>query len=272
VALSGLTLPHITRAEIRAALRQALMTATAAWFSYETTTWVGSADPYWAAVSAIVVMQSDLIGIRNSARDRLVGTAIGAVTGWACAAGWQDHTSIYALAIGGCVMLCGLLNLGAAGRLSAVTLTVIVLIPRHEPIWKIAVFRFLQVSWGIAVAVGVAELVARVEPRWFSPAANPSAPAPPLPVMPVPLTPVPVTPVPVTPVPLTPVPLTPVPLTPVPLTPVPLTPVPLTPVPVTPVPLTPVPLTAPLDAPASPAPTRPAVDAGRGNPAWPPSP
>jgi uncharacterized membrane protein YccC len=172
----------VTRAQITAALRQALMTAAAAWFSFETTTWVGSRDGFWAAVSAIVVMQSDLIGTRNSARDRLVGTAIGALTGWACAAGWQDHTSIYALAIVGCVLLCGLLNLGAAGRLSAVTLTVIVLIPRQEPIWKIALFRFLQVSWGIAVAMGVVELVSRAERRWLVPEASPAAPAAPLPL------------------------------------------------------------------------------------------
>jgi hypothetical protein len=42
-----------------------------------------------------------------------------------------------------------------AGRLAAVTVAVIVLIPRDEPESRIALFRFLEVACGIAVAVGV---------------------------------------------------------------------------------------------------------------------
>jgi hypothetical protein len=240
----------MSRSQVAAALRQALMTTAAAWISFETTAWVGSAEAYWAAISAIVVMQSDLIGTRNSARDRLVGTAIGAVTGWACATVWQEHTSIYALAIGGCVLLCGLLNLGAAGRLSAVTLTVIVLIPRDEPIWRIALFRFLQVSWGIAVAVGVAELVARAERRWLAPAASPAAPAPPMPAATAPLD-----------APARPLPAPTAPLE-APARPLPVPTAPLD-APARPLPVATAPLEAP--APAAPASARPVGDAG--NPA-----
>lgn len=43
---------------------------------------LGLTHSYWAAVSAIVVMQSDNSVTISSARDRLIGTAIGALIGW----------------------------------------------------------------------------------------------------------------------------------------------------------------------------------------------
>jgi hypothetical protein len=39
---------------------------------------------------------------------------------------------------------------------------VIVLIPQSEAIWKVALFRSLEVSWGIAVAVIIVWLVTRL--------------------------------------------------------------------------------------------------------------
>jgi membrane protease YdiL (CAAX protease family) len=51
---------------------------------------------------------------------------------------------------------------GGAGRLAAVTVSVIVLIPQHEAVWRVALFRFLEVSWGIAVALVVVWLAAAI--------------------------------------------------------------------------------------------------------------
>ena len=140
---------------ITGGLRQALMTAAAAWISYESTNRLALREGYWAAISAIVVMQANFGETRHSARDRCIGTAIGAVIALACALGWDGHVWIYALAVGVTVFCCWIADVSNAGRLAAVTVTVIVLIPRNEPIWKIATFRFLEVSWGIAVAVGI---------------------------------------------------------------------------------------------------------------------
>jgi uncharacterized membrane protein YccC len=148
------------RARIAVGLRQALMTAAAAWISYETTKRVGLREGYWAAISSIVVMQANLEDTRHSARDRFIGTAIGGVIAWICAAGWHGHVWIYALAVAVTVFCCWVADVSNAGRLAAVAVTVIVLIPRDEAIWQVAVFRFLEVSWGIAVAVGIVYLVA----------------------------------------------------------------------------------------------------------------
>ncbi len=129
---------------------------------------VGLHEGYWAAISAVVVLQSDLKGTQTSARDRFIGTGIGALIGLLCAFVWHGHAGIYALAVGVTVLLCTLGKLGNAGRLAAVTVSVIVLIPRDEAIWRIALLRFLEVSWGILVALTVAAAGARIV-RWGMP-------------------------------------------------------------------------------------------------------
>jgi hypothetical protein len=63
------------------------------------------------------------------------------------------------------VFVCWAANIGNAGRLAAVTVTLIVLIPRDEPVWRIALFRFLEVSWGIAIAVMLVMLMSRFAKR-----------------------------------------------------------------------------------------------------------
>jgi uncharacterized membrane protein YccC len=153
-----------------ASLRQASVTAGAAWLSFVTTQWFGLHEGYWAAISAVVVLQTDLPTTRQSGRDRLIGTAIGGVIGWGCSACWNGNLWVYAVAVGVAVFACWIARLEVAGRLSAVTVTVIVLIPRDEAMWKIALFRFLEVAWGIAVAVALASAVSWLLER---PAAGP---------------------------------------------------------------------------------------------------
>jgi uncharacterized membrane protein YgaE (UPF0421/DUF939 family) len=139
--------------------RQALMTAGAAWISYSSSSLIGLHEGFWAAISAIVVMQADFTATETSARDRFTGTAIGGLIGCACALCWHGHLWIYAMAVGLTIFGCWLAKVGAAGRLAAVTVTVIVLIPQTEVIWKVALFRTLEVSWGVAVGVSIAWLV-----------------------------------------------------------------------------------------------------------------
>jgi uncharacterized membrane protein YccC len=148
-----------TRARITGGLRQALMTAAAAWISYESTARIGLREGYWAAISAIVVMQANLEETRHSARDRAIGTAIGGLIGWGCAAAWHGHVWIYALAVAVTIFCCWVADVSNAGRLAAVAVTVIVLVPRNEAIWQIALFRFLEVSWGIIVGIGIASTI-----------------------------------------------------------------------------------------------------------------
>ncbi len=126
----------------------------------------GLREGYWAAISAIVVMQSELQQTEFSGRDRFVGTAIGGLIAWLSAALWNQHNGIYALAVALSVFVCWLCNISGAGRLAAVTVSVIVLIPQNEPAWRVALFRFLEVSWGIAVALAIASGAAAIRRSW----------------------------------------------------------------------------------------------------------
>ena len=83
---------------------------------------------YWAAVTAIVVMGSDAAITFATSRDRIIGTAIGAFLGWVTYYLWHGHYLIYGLAVLLCVFVCSALAFEKAGRLAAVTLTIVALI------------------------------------------------------------------------------------------------------------------------------------------------
>lgn len=111
---------------------------------------------YWAAISAIVVMQSEVGATTIASRDRFAGTAIGAMIGWLTTLFWNHSILIFALAVLVAITLSTALRLENAGRLGGVTVAIIVLIPYSGPAWQIAIERFLEVSFGISVSLGVA--------------------------------------------------------------------------------------------------------------------
>lgn len=114
---------------------------------------------YWAAVSAIVVMAAENTVTLLSCRDRLIGTAIGALLGWGTFYVWHGHYLMYGLAVLLCVLACSMLEFEKAGRLAAVTLTIIVLIKIDNGPGRAALARFLEVSLGVIVAMVVTHLV-----------------------------------------------------------------------------------------------------------------
>ena len=111
---------------------------------------------YWAAISAIVVMQSEVGATVTASRDRLAGTAMGAVVGLLTSLVWRHSLLVFALAVLVVMMLCTALNYKNAGRLGGVTVAIIVLIPYPGPLWHIALQRFLEVSFGIVISLFVA--------------------------------------------------------------------------------------------------------------------
>src|SRR5438270_177052 len=56
-------------------------------------------EGYWAAVSAVVVTQSEVGPLVTASRDRFVGTAIGAVMGWLAALVWHGNLLVFGLAV-----------------------------------------------------------------------------------------------------------------------------------------------------------------------------
>ena len=93
---------------------------------------------------------------RLSEKTRVVATALGASVGAAEANYFGANLAAFMLAI----FFIGLLSFGfrlekTAYRYASVTLTIIVLIPRTNPAWIVALHRFIEVSVGIIVALAV---------------------------------------------------------------------------------------------------------------------
>lgn len=113
-------------------------------------------ESYWAAITTIVVMQSTLGAAWAISRQRLAGTAIGAVVGALIA----TYTGASVAAFGAGVLLagiiCALVHIERnAFRYAGITVAIVVLIARSEPAWTIALHRFFEISIGIAVGLAL---------------------------------------------------------------------------------------------------------------------
>jgi len=135
--------------------KYALLTAVAACLSYWIARAVGLKAGYWAAITCIVVCQSEVGATLVASRHRLIGTAIGALTGWAAVMVWHEHLAVFGVAIFLTSALCNILGMEAAGRLAGVTVAIVVLLPIRGPAWAAAGGRFIEVALGILVALAV---------------------------------------------------------------------------------------------------------------------
>ena len=149
----------------RLSLQQGIRTALAAALAYWITGMLHLTSGYWAAISAIVVMQSEVGATVLASRDRLAGTAMGAVVGLLTALVWRHSLLVFALGVLVVMLLCTALRYKNAGRLGGVTVAIIVLIPYPGPLWKIALQRFLEVSFGIVISLLVAVVWNQVSNR-----------------------------------------------------------------------------------------------------------
>jgi uncharacterized membrane protein YgaE (UPF0421/DUF939 family) len=109
---------------------------------------------YWAPISTIVIVQSTILP-HMLGWQRFVGTALGAVLGALIATFFHPTAWVYGVGIILCGLLAWLLRVAGAYRFAAITLSIILLIPRDRAPWITGWHRFLEVSLGIAVALVV---------------------------------------------------------------------------------------------------------------------
>jgi uncharacterized membrane protein YccC len=118
----------------------------------------GLRDGYWGAISAIIVLQSNFGATVSASRDRIFGTLIGALLGFAFSLfgvlPWN-----YILAVLAAVIVCGLLGLRSSSRLAGVTITIIMLVQKTDSHWILALHRVGEVMLGIVVAIAVTTFV-----------------------------------------------------------------------------------------------------------------
>jgi uncharacterized membrane protein YccC len=118
----------------------------------------GLHDGYWGSISAIIVLQSNMGATVSASRDRLIGTLIGGIFGFAFSLyGTLPWNYVIALLVA--VIVCGLLGLRASSRLAAVTITIIMLVQKPGSRWGLALDRVGEVVLGIVVALAVTTLV-----------------------------------------------------------------------------------------------------------------
>ncbi len=137
-------------------ITHSIRTAAAATVSVVVARLVQMPAAYWAAIATLVVMQSTLGATLTLSIERIVATAVGASVGAVEANYFRANLIAFMLAI----FFIGLVSLAfrlekTAYRYASVTLAIIVLIPRTNPAWIVALHRFIEVSVGIIVALAV---------------------------------------------------------------------------------------------------------------------
>jgi len=111
-------------------------------------------EAYWALITALVVSQSSLRATIIVSRQLLVGTAVGAVVATMVASLLGSSLFVFGASIFILGPACAIARSDrTAYRFAGVTAAVVLLIPRANPVWQIAVHRFAEVCIGIAVAL-----------------------------------------------------------------------------------------------------------------------
>ena len=159
------TLPR--RERLLAGFAHALRAVLAASLGYWGALALGLEQGYWAAIAAISVSQSNYTEVEHSSRDQFVGAMIGGLVGLAAATLGHEHYLAYVLAVMAGMLVCWLLNLGAAGRISGTTSTIILLVPHAGAFWQFALFRLGEITLGAVAALLVSRLFDLAERRWF---------------------------------------------------------------------------------------------------------
>lgn len=139
-----------------------VLSAGAAILAYLPTQALNQHEGFWAAITAIAVLQTEFRATRKVGRDQLLGAATGGLIGLAIWLGLGQHLAAYALAVILSLTACWVLNVASAARLAGITATIILLVPHDGTAQHIFGSRVMEVGWGVTVAVIVGWLAARL--------------------------------------------------------------------------------------------------------------
>jgi uncharacterized membrane protein YccC len=142
-----------------------VMSAAAAVIAYLPAQPLGLKEGFWGAITALAVAQTEFGAARSVARDQFVGAAIGGMIGlFVFLVIGQDLPS-YAAAVLLSVLACWLVNVTSAARLSAITATIILLVPHVGTPQRMLVSRVFEVGWGVCAAIGTVWVVTQINER-----------------------------------------------------------------------------------------------------------
>jgi len=113
----------------------------------------------WAVLSTFVVLQAHLGGTYRAAWVRFLGTAVGAFIGGLFTTIFGFHILTLGMSIFMTVIICSLMNINESIRIACMSTAVVMLLWELRPTvspWTFGLFRFLDSTIGILVAVIVA--------------------------------------------------------------------------------------------------------------------
>jgi uncharacterized membrane protein YccC len=142
----------------------ALQAVSGACLAYGIASALHTAQPFWAAITAIAVTQQRYSDTRNLSRDQFIGALAGGLFGFAGAfLGAGAHEILgYATTIAAVIVACWCINVGSAARLGAITATIVLLVPIQGPLWDVPLFRLFQVVLGTTSTLIVSWLFTQV--------------------------------------------------------------------------------------------------------------
>jgi uncharacterized membrane protein YccC len=113
-------------------------------------------EAYWAAITTLIVMQSTLGAALPISAQRFAGTALGAAAGGMLATYFPGNVLAFGAGVFVVGILCAALRVArSAYRFASITLAILMLVPRSNSGWAVALHRSLEVSVGIAVGLFV---------------------------------------------------------------------------------------------------------------------
>jgi len=116
-------------------------------------------EAQWAAISAMVVTQSDVGAALKISGQRFAGTVLGAVAGALLATHATASVPVFAAGILGLGLVCALIRLDRrAYRFAGITLAIVLPGAAAKPAWVLAGDRFTEVSLGIVTGLALSAL------------------------------------------------------------------------------------------------------------------
>jgi uncharacterized membrane protein YccC len=123
-------------------------------------------EAYWAAIATLIVMQSTLGAAWTVSKERMAGTALGAATGALLATYAGSNVAVFGVGLFALGVLCPILRIDrSAYRYAGITLVIVMLIPRTNAPWIVALHRFIEISVGIAVGLILTALWPEPQPE-----------------------------------------------------------------------------------------------------------
>lgn len=129
-------------------------TAIAACVSLEIALLFRLPEAYWAAITTMIIMQSNLGAALTVSGQRFAGTALGSAIGALLATYFPSSVILFTASIFVLGLICAALRLDrVAYRFAGITLAIVMLVTRVAPAWVVAAHRSIEVSIGIAVGL-----------------------------------------------------------------------------------------------------------------------